>query len=257
MIGFTCSQDGIKKYNAMGDWLVASSFPENIFKLTNEKVIDVYKSWVFDHNPYVVRNEEPERIIDIMPAWFKYSRSSPIIYSFSDSLVTMFSNYRGQPPLRHPRLYKYEDLDMIPNRIVLHIDGSHDKPTPRLMDEEVINFILDKYKNYDIIQVGGKNDRVIDGITNLLGMDYWETVKIISQCAMFIGVDSGPLHIAQAYPKINRKMIVTKAQFESDWPEHYWPMNPNDNYSFWYDWDINYFNEFDRDVGVTTSYKDI
>ena len=88
-------------------------------------------------------------------------------------------------------------------------------------------------------------------------MDYWETVKIISQCAMFIGVDSGPLHIAQAYPKINRKMIVTKAQFESDWPEHYWPMNPNDNYSFWYDWDINYFNEFDRDVGVTTSYKDI
>jgi hypothetical protein len=257
MIGFDCSHNGVVKYNAMGDWLLASSFPENVFKLRNEKVIDVYKSWVFDYNPYVVRDVKAERIIDIMPAWVEYARNSPVIYSFSDSLLTMFLDYKGQPLLRHPRLYRYEDLEMIPDRIVLHIEGGRNKPTPRFMDEQVINFILDKYKNYDIIQVGGKNDRIIEGTKNCLGADIWESVKIISQCAMFIGVDSGPLHIAQAYPRINRKMIVTKAQFDRDWPEHYWPMNPKDHFSFWYDWDINYFNEFDRDIGITTSYNSI
>ena len=53
MIGFTCSQDGIKKYNAMGDWLVASSFPENAsttflrFKSKINKIITITTIHIF------------------------------------------------------------------------------------------------------------------------------------------------------------------------------------------------------------------
>ena len=64
-VGFTCTNDGVLKGGAIGDWVYASSLPENYFKLTNHKIIDVDKSWVFDHNPYVDRESEPNKVIDL------------------------------------------------------------------------------------------------------------------------------------------------------------------------------------------------
>lgn len=277
-VAFTCTNDGVlkgniigngeydqdenydnakdNKHGAIGDWVYASSLPENFYKITGQKIIDLNKTWVFDHNPYVDRDVEPDKIIDIKPAWFHYNRDVPVMYSFADSLMA-FLGTDQLPYCRHPRFYRYEDEDIIPNRLILHVEGNHDKPTPRIMSDEVIQFVLDKYKMYDIIQIGGNSDKKIEGVIDERGIDLWDVVKLMSSAAIFVGVDSGPYHIAQAYPRINRKLIVTKDQFKSDWPADFYILNPKQDVSYWYDWDTMFYNEFDRDAGLTTSYLKI
>src|SRR6202167_1343909 len=51
--------------SGLGDKLQFSSFPENYFRNAGEKVIDVDRSWIFDHNPYVERDKVPDRMIDL------------------------------------------------------------------------------------------------------------------------------------------------------------------------------------------------
>jgi len=255
-LGFTCTNDGIKKGPAIGDWVYLSSLPENYYKLTGNKIIDVDKTWVFDYNPYVIRDVLPDKIVDIKPAWFHYNRNLPIMYSFADSIMAMLGT-EELPHCRHPRFYRYEDEELISNRLILHVEGNRDKSTPRIMDDGVIEFVLNKYKMYDIIQVGGKKDKKVEGADDQRGIDLWDVVKLMSSSAIFIGIDSGPYHIAQAFPRINRKLIITKEQFESDWPADFYILNPEKDVSYWYDWDTMFFNEFDRDAGLTTSYLKI
>ena len=39
-VGFTCTNDGVLKGGAIGDWVYASSLPENYYKITGQKIID-------------------------------------------------------------------------------------------------------------------------------------------------------------------------------------------------------------------------
>ena len=55
-IGFTGFNGGI------GDQIMVSSFPENFYRNYNKKLIDINNLWVFDHNPYVDRNINPDII---------------------------------------------------------------------------------------------------------------------------------------------------------------------------------------------------
>ena len=54
----------------LGDKLQFSSFPENHFRNTGEKVVDLDRSWIFDHNPYVVRDAPHDRALDLWAAPF-------------------------------------------------------------------------------------------------------------------------------------------------------------------------------------------
>lgn len=262
---FTCTDgnaylDTFENGGALGDWIYASSLPENFYKLTGQKIIEFNRTWVFDHNPYVDRDtplDSVDKIIDIKPAWYRSNRDVPIMYSFADNLMALLETDK-LPYCRHPRFYRYENEDIIPNRLIIHVQGRFfDKPTPRIISDEVIQHILDKYKIYDIIQIGGMSDKKIEGAIDKRGLDPWDVVKLMSSAAIFIGVDSGPYHIAQAYPRINRKLIITKDQFKSDWPANSWILDPKNRFSYWYDWDTMFFNEFDRDAGLTTSYLKI
>ena len=281
-VGFTCTNDGILAARdagseSIGDWVMLTSIPENFYKLTNDKIYDIHQHWAFDNNPYVDRSVTAEqhaqsgisfegvpvfdtpigKLIDFKPCWFKSFREHPVMLSLHDN----FMAYLGSDQLgflRHPRLYKFEDSEMIPNRLIIHAEGAKNKRVPRIMNDDVIQYILDKYKNYDIIQVGGSSDKVIEGTVNNLGMDYWEVVELIASCSIFIGIDSGPFHIAQAYPRINRKLIVTTDQLEKkDWMPDGWILDQQHDPSLWYDWDTMFYNELDRDVGLTTSYLKI
>jgi hypothetical protein len=60
MLGIT-----FKGASGLGDKLQFSSLPENYFRNTGEKVIDVDRSRIFDHNPYVERDKVPDRVIDL------------------------------------------------------------------------------------------------------------------------------------------------------------------------------------------------
>src|SRR5512146_2942611 len=51
----------------IGDAVQFSSLPENYFRSTGEKLLDLSRSWVFDHNPFVVRDVKraPIRSIEL------------------------------------------------------------------------------------------------------------------------------------------------------------------------------------------------
>ena len=56
-----------------GDAIQYACLPENYFLTVGQKLIDVSSSFVFDYNPYVIRNEEPEQVINLWRHPFKPS----------------------------------------------------------------------------------------------------------------------------------------------------------------------------------------
>lgn len=45
--------------------MVYTSLPENYFRNTGQKLIDVERSWAYEHNPFVLRDEDPDEVIDL------------------------------------------------------------------------------------------------------------------------------------------------------------------------------------------------
>ena len=93
--------------------------------------------------------------------FFNYGRSGlPCFLSVADRFNTKF----GVPTrLRHPRLYKYEDINKIPNKVVVHTTGDVKEPIALYEDRGAVwmkklKMWIENYKQYDIVQIGGKDD---------------------------------------------------------------------------------------------------
>lgn len=167
-------------YLGVGDRIQFTHIPENIFKLTGEKVCDISNSWIFDQNPYIERNIAPEKITKILDLWeishnftaenFK-SHAERFFIWYNKEFKTNFQN----PPLRHPRLYIGEDKEINPNRVLVHTTGKSEVTS---ISDEVIEGISKNYKNYEIIQIGGVNDKKTPFISKL-GLSYTETAELI------------------------------------------------------------------------------
>jgi hypothetical protein len=252
----------------LGDKLQFSSFPENWYRNTGEKVIDLDNVWMFDHNPYVVRDAVPTRVIDLWKQpWPMQQRVSqqdyvakPIFFSLAERTATIFKHVAY---LRHPRLYRFEDLPRLEKRVVLHTTGKKIQPQTalgedafRVLSEEIIQHVLQAYRGYEIIQVGSKEDvdaRVIDfrGIP-----DIWEVVKIIARAGIFIGVDSGPYWISACYPGIFRKKVLM--QYPPEYlRDRFVPMHLLNLHVHWHDASCLYYNRTSDDAGITYSYLKI
>src|ERR1700677_122614 len=114
MIGIT-----LRGAVGMGDQLQFTSFPENYFRNTGSKVIDLDHRWIFDHNPFVIRGREPTQVLNLWAqSWPELSGrissqeflAKPIFFSIADRTASMF---RHVAYLRHPRLYEHEALPTI------------------------------------------------------------------------------------------------------------------------------------------------
>jgi hypothetical protein len=260
MLGITLSGA-----QGLGDQLQFSSFPENWYRNTGEKVIDVGASWIFDHNPFVLRGLHPDRTVNLWSEPWpgrdrvnadQYTRK-PIYFSLAERTSSIF----GQPAyLRHPRLYRFEDLPVIEKRVVLHTTGKNLAPHAslgedrrRVLSDEIIEHVRTTYRGYEIIQVGARDDvdaRVVDrrGLD-----DIWDVVKIIAQASIFIGVDSGPYWIAACYPRIFRKKVLM--QYPPDYLRNaFVPMHVLNNHVHWHDHSCYYYNRSSDDAGITFSY---
>jgi hypothetical protein len=249
----------------MGDKLQFASFPENYHRNTGEKVIDLDRAWVFDHNPFAVRGQTPTQIVNLWRhLWPQLSgvnprqfAMKPIFFSTADRTAGIFNQVAY---LRHPRLYIYEDLPRVDNRVVLHTTGSRKAPIQwhdgedqvRMLPEHIIDYVRTKYRAYDVIQIGAKDDadaQVVDcrGLESI-----WATVKIIAQAAMFIGVDSGPSWISACYPGVFKKKVLV--QYPPEFLRHpFVPMHMLVPPRHWHD-SFTYFNRSEDDAGVTHSY---
>ena len=116
------------------------------------------------------------------------------------------------------------------------------------MSESAIKQIQSNYSDFEIVQIGLKTDRKTP-FQDALGLEIWETVKLIATSAIFIGVNSGFMNVAKCYPKIRKKVLITNKDLK-----FYHPCFPED---YWIDYNWEYFNETDKDVGITNSYLKI
>lgn len=229
----------------IGDHVYHTYFPEVYYKNVGRKVVDLNKKWCYDFNPYVERDTAADVVIC---PWEINDRLPP-----QDSLCGsefIFKPLGFDIPLRHPKLYRFEDLEKIPNSICIHTNGNSRHTT---ISDTVLNLIKEKYKNYQIFQIGGKNDKET-GFIDKRGLSMWDTAELISKCQMFIGVNSGMLHIANCYPSVWKKIILD--EFTNDELKTWHPCSTLRN-SFWLDTSIMYFNQTERDIGITFSYKEI
>ena len=225
----------------IGDRLQFTHFPENIFKLTGEKVIDLDKDWTFDYNPYVVRHttEIPSVIIDLWNLSYNFPKEG---LSTADRFII---KYLGKDKLfcRGPRLYRFEEKRMIPNKIIVHLGG---KTVKTEIKDNVLKYIRERYSDFTIYQIGGKNDKTNDLFINKMGLSLWDTVELISDSAIFLGINSGFMNVALAYPRICKKLFIDEQCLTS-----FLPMRSG---SEWYDYNTQFWNQTENDIGITHSY---
>jgi len=263
MIGIKLSGKGI------GDTIQFASFPENHYRNTGEKVVDVDSKWVFDHNPYVVRDAEAEAVFDLWELGSQYYRRSKWRRHFLPTRCVFSDRSVSRPPkhflpsiaertcaffghrtyLRHPRFYIHEDIQPRSNQVCVHLDGKTTGPAP----ENVVERIRENYAGYDLVQIGGPEDTPRPGFRSEIGLPLFESCRIIAESLTFIGVNSAMMNAAMAYPRVNKRIII----LASDGPdlEALVPMNLRNPHHHWLDHSLIMFNESEDDKGVTYSYR--
>lgn len=266
-------------FDAIGDQVSTTSFPENYFNATGKKLaIDNPKIWAFKYNPYVefLSTYETRTLIPInlMPDTRLQDQAKNYSQMYDNLSISSQAEWLcanigiKNPKLRHPRLYQYEDEKTIPNKIVVHTTGRINRPdepeiryglgedSTRSMTQNIIEQIAKNYEGWDVYQIGGINDTDMVGkFVDLRGIDLWETAKHISQAARFIGINSGMMHIAHCYPKVEKRIVMNELSDESI---SRWRIGDIRNLSFaWYDTASTIFNKTDYDIAYTYSYNKI
>lgn len=219
----------------IGDKVVYTSIAENYFHNTGERLIDVARSWEYDHNPFVTREGTPEKIIDLWHLPLSGADYASLAQRISDAMSLK------ETILRHARLYAFEDCKIDRDAVAVHVTGNTAPPMPR----HVIDHIAEAYKGYKIIQLGGKKDQGTPFIDQR-GLPIWETVRVIASCGTFIGIDSGLMNIANCYPRVRRKVVLTY--------EHNRRL-PVTEAMRWIDYGWEYYNPSPHDVGISLSYR--
>lgn len=242
--------------------------------------------WVFRHNPHIdfrkpTNGDEELLIVPDVRLRSQADRyvsqyKSPIIGSQTEFMLNELGLKGGVS--RHPRLYIHEDLDIVPHKVVVHTTGSDrelsgedairyrfGEDEVRVMSDEVIAAIGRNYRNWQIVQIGAANDKPVDGgnVVDLRGrLDLWESAAEIASAARFVGVNSGPMHIANCYPRVSKRIILM--EFSRGYLAREdgvtFPLRAGSVENFltsWLDPANTYFNRFDRDYGISLSYLKI
>lgn len=269
-------------FHAIGDQVCTTGVPENLFESTGARsYITDPKIWAYKYNPYVdliTEAELPKEHYNItlvpdarVPEQArKYQESMGCVITGSQTEYMLAQLGITEPRLRHPRLYIYEDLDIKPHKVVVHTTGSDrtkagepavrpwaGEDDVRILSDSILESIRRNYRDYEIVQVGAADDKPIGGkFTDRRGqLDYWGTAKEIAEAAIFIGVLSGPMHIANCYPRTMKKIVL------QEFPEssvRTWRPGDTRNFSFtWIDPNSTYYNKFDYDAGISFSYTKI
>jgi hypothetical protein len=161
------------------------------------------------------------------------------------------SLFEAEVFLKFPRLYRFEDFPFEKREMILfQTEGvSHGK-----MPRHIIEHVLKKYKTMSMVHIGAGYDPGFD-IPHINTPDVWELVKLVSECRMLIGMDSGPSWVAACYPDVIIKKVRTKPT-----PEHFktWvPLQIGNIHSHWDDRCAQIYNPTEDDIGFTASYRRI
>lgn len=244
----------IKEKTGIGDKVQFSSLPENYFRATGQKLIDVSKCWIFDHNPFVERDVKPDEVKELWnfgPQVFEWPRPRESVYlSNAEIWATLF----GVPvSLNRPRLYQYENWPLEQRKYtVIHTSGKSNGP----LSEEIIHHIVKKYKPIGpILQIGSREDPSHPDVDFFETKTLWNVANLVSRARFFIGVDSGPSWIAACYPDVITKKIRVKTVAGQKEYKDWVPLEIDAFHSHWDDRLFQIYNTTENDVGFMQSYK--
>lgn len=250
MIGITAA-----KAKGIGDRVQFTSVPENYFRMTGERLIDMDNAWYFDDNPFVVRGKTPTKVIDLWNFspmkydWPVPPEPRPPVYLSNAEIWARVVGLESTPLIR-PRLYRHEDFPFEKReKIYLHTDGKSHGDLP----EEIVRHVLQKYgptKQLHIIGIAPKNTY---GLPHVKTETLWDLAKVLSEARMLIGCDSGPSWIAACYPDVIVKKVRTRPAM--DRYDTWTPLSVKNNHSHWDDRMFQIFVPDEKDVGAFQSYR--
>jgi len=245
----------IKPTIGIGDGIQFSSVPENYFRATGKKLVDVSQPWFFDDNPFVVRNgAKPTRTVEMWnfsPKQYDWPKLRPQGVYLSNAEI--FAAVLGVPAvLNRPRIYRHETFPFEKReRILFHTHGTSHGTMP----EHVIEHVLRKYRPTGRLYHIGPNGTPDYGIPKLVTSTLWELARVISEAQMLIGMDSGPSWIAACYPDVVVKKLRTKPGIDA--LKTWVPLSMDNIHSHWDDRCHQIFNVSDQDVGFISTYRKI
>lgn len=255
MIGVT-----IRDNIGIGDKLQFSSLPENYFRATNQKLVDVSNSWIFDHNPYVLRNVPKEKIKIVRELWNfphkedyrnprKYVNDPTVYLSNAEVHATRFN---VPVVMNRPRLYRFEDFPFHQRtKILLQTHGKSHGALP----EHVIKHVISKYKpTGQLFHIGLPTDPDY-GIPKVATPTIWDLIELISRARMLIGPDSGPTWIAACYPDVVCKKVRLRKVAGQKEMQDWVPLEITNIHSHWDDRLAQICNPTEDDQGFMPSYR--
>jgi hypothetical protein len=242
----------IKPSIGLGDALQFSSLPENYFRTTGEKLIDVSRPWFFDFNPYVDRSGErtPARVQELWnwPNQYQWPKPRPHVYLSNAEIHAAVLNVGTV--LNRPRLYRFEDVAFETRRkILIQVAGkSHGQ-----LSDKIIQHVLEKYgPTGHLLQIGDGPD-IGGGIPRAPMGSPWDLAELVSKCRMIIGPDSGPCWVGCCYPDVIVKVVRTRQT--ADALKTWVPLEITNIHSFWDDRARQVYNQTEDDIGFTYSYR--
>lgn len=237
----------------IGDSLMFSALPENYYRTYGKKIISTQDHWAFKYNPFIDTQSMAE--FDVNPHLFveKETEGQPF-FSIIDKISQAF---KANIYCRTPRLYQFEDYRFKKRKqVTLHLDGlTFPVPIPR----RVLDQICRNYPDYAINLIGSSfswfNYSKGFNFVNRTGISKWDSIEVIAESEIFIGVNSGFLHAANCYDHVRKKALVHNDISELR------VFRPSENTScaggVWLDYGLEYFSFYDYDIGVTKSYLKI
>jgi len=202
-------------------------------------MIDVRRDWVYDHNSFVQRGVETDQVVDL----WRIPLGEPGFPSLAGRICEGFG--LAKTFLRHARLYAFEDVAIDRDAVVVHVTGK--SAAASSMPDRVIERIRESYSGYTIYQIGGADDKETPFLDRR-GLPIWDSIRLIASSAIFIGVDSGPMNIANCYPRVRKKVVILR-KMDSCIPVAH-PIR-------WIDYNWEYYNVSDDDNGISMSYLKI
>lgn len=247
-LGFT-----IRDYIGVGDRIQFTSLPENYFRATGKKLVDVSRSWIFDHNPFVDRENKAEKTTELWnfgPRQYEWPRPRKGVYQ---SNAEIWARAFGvAPTLIRPRLYKFEEFPFEKRELILF--QTHGK-SHGVMPDHVIDHVIKKYKPTNRLYHIGLPNTPDYGIPKISTPTLWDLAEIISQARMLIGPDSGPAWIAACYPDVIVKKVRLRNVHGSKPFDEWVPLEIDNHHSHWDDRAFMVHNKFEDDIGFTMSYR--
>jgi hypothetical protein len=280
-------------FHGIGDIVTTTSFPENYFAQTGKKIhiIDNNAKFWFQYNPYVIIGDASELESIFSIKMFVDSRVEEMVKKYTSYRGTQVASSQAEwiaffgdldinkLVLRHPRLYIHEDIKQEDRKLIVHTTGSKrsnvdeeniryqlGEDAERILSDEIIEHILEKYSDWKIVQVGGKDDKPVGGhAIDMRGkLDLFDVAKEIASSMRFIGVNSGMMHIANCYPDVDKRIVLaeypdfTILKGNEDTMKFPFMAGEIRNMNFsWLDCSYKYYNKYKRDLGTTYSFLKI